>query len=205
MKIGIINTNSGNFFSLFKILKDLGCSYEVCLKPGDIKQVDKIIIPGVGAFDKTMNFLNDKSLTNEIREQAICKKKFLLGICMGMQILFKSSSEGLPILGLNLFDGEIVNLKQKKCGNIIPHIGWNSVNIIKKDNPIMKNIKNNTDFYFAHSFIVNEPKKEIVASTTSYDIKFVSSVYWENIFGVQFHPEKSSFAGRLLIKNFLRL
>jgi glutamine amidotransferase len=205
MKIGIINTNSGNLFSLLKILKDLECSYQVCLKPNDIKQVDKIIIPGVGAFDKTMNFLNDQLLTNEIKEQVIIKKKFLLGICMGMQILFESSSEGLSVAGLNLFDGQIVNLKEKKCNNIIPHIGWNSISIIKKDNPIMKNINNNTDFYFAHSFIVNQPKEKIVVSTTSYDIKFISSVSWENIFGVQFHPEKSSYAGRILIKNFLYL
>ena len=90
MKIGIINTNSGNFFSLFKILKDLECNYQVCLKPNDIKEVDKIIIPGVGAFDKTINFLNNQLLVDEIKEQAVYKKKFLLGICIGMQILFES-------------------------------------------------------------------------------------------------------------------
>jgi len=205
MKIGIINTNSGNFFSLFKILKDLECNYQVCLKPNDIKEVDKIIIPGVGAFDKTINFLNNQLLVDEIKEQAVYKKKFLLGICIGMQILFESSSEGLPVSGLGLFKGKIINLKEKKCNNIIPHIGWNSISV-SKENPIMKNIKNNTDFYFAHSFVIGDiENNEIITSTTNYDIRFISSVCWQNIFGVQFHPEKSSYAGRVLIKNFLDL
>jgi glutamine amidotransferase len=204
MKIGIINTNSGNFFSLFKILKDLECNYQVCLRANDIKHVDKIIIPGVGTFEKAMKFLNNQSFTDEIKEQAISKKKFLLGICLGMQILFESSSEGLPISGLSLFNGKIINLKEKKCNNIIPHIGWNSISIIKK-NPVMKNIPNNTDFYFAHSFVIADAEKKIISSTTDYDINFISSVYLENIFGVQFHPEKSSNAGRILIKNFLDL
>lgn len=204
MKIGIINTNSGNFFSLFKILEDFNCDFSICSKPNEIKNIDKIIIPGVGSFDKTMNFLSRQFLIEEIKEQIFFKKKFLLGICLGMQILFEKSTEGDFTPGLGFLKGNVINLKEKNCKKVIPHIGWNSV-VIQNNSLIMKNIKSGTDFYFAHSFVVQNIEKNIITTITSYDIDFVSSISAHNIFGVQFHPEKSSVSGRILIKNFLDL
>jgi glutamine amidotransferase len=204
MKIGIINTNSGNFFSLFKILEDFNCDYLICSKPNEIKKVDKIIIPGVGSFDKVMNFLNKQLLTEEIKEQVLFKKKFLLGICLGMQILFEKSSEGISTTGLSVLKGQVISLKEKNCKSTIPHIGWNSIEI-KNNSLIMKNIKSGTDFYFAHSFVVEAVEKNIISAKTFYDVDFISCISSLNIFGVQFHPEKSSSSGRTLIKNFLDL
>jgi len=202
MKIGIININSGNLFSLSKILIDLGCRYHLCNAAKDAREMDKLIIPGVGSFYEAMKYLNLKGFTDEIKEAVIVRNMDILGICLGMQILFQEGEEGSKIEGLGLLKGKTLDLKKKIKNAILPHIGWNSIKIIKRKNFFL-NVTDNTDFYFAHNYAVYPKYKSIISSITHYEIDIVSSVNYKNIYGVQFHPEKSSLAGIQIIKNFI--
>lgn len=161
----------------------------------DIKKADKIIFPGVGAFDTAMKELS--GIKNYILEH-IDKGKLFLGICLGFQILFSNSEEGKE-KGLSIIDEKIERFKNIK----IPHMGWNKV-FVEKDNALFKGIEDESFFYFVHSYYLD--KSNFAISKTNYgDYNFVSAVQKENVFGVQFHPEKSSKNGLKLLENFRRL
>ena len=166
----------------------------------DIKNSSHLILPGVGAFgasiEKIKNNIQIDLLENEVKN----KKKPFLGICIGMQILADKGFEFGEHDGLGWIEGTVRKLKAK----VLPHIGWNNIQI-KKQTPIFLNLKNVDDFYFVNSYAFNVKDKNLIISETNYETTFCSAVQKENIFGVQFHPEKSQKTGQQLIHNFLKL
>jgi glutamine amidotransferase len=202
MYAGIINYGLGNLGSLNRIILNLGFNVKIINTPNEILNCDKIILPGVGSFNSAMKLLKEGSWVEPLSEHALVKKRNFFGICLGMQLLSSSSSENGKTLGLNFIEGEVVNLKELNCREKIPHIGWNSVNF-KSNSKIIKGIENLTDFYFVHSYAFKPKDKTLVVANTKYEIEFCSIINKENIFGTQFHPEKSSKSGRKILENFL--
>ena len=196
--IGIINTESQNIGSIINCLHYLKIKFKLINKIEELKKVKLIILPGVGSFDKCMISLKNLKLDKAILK-ALDNNSKLLGICVGMQMLFTKSEEGNEP-GLNLIEGNVVKFK-KNLDLPVPHMGWNTIKS-NENNKIFTNNKFER-FYFAHSFycICNSPNYEL--STTNYGIDFASSVHKKNIFGVQFHPEKSHEYGMNVLKNFL--
>jgi len=202
-KIGIINYDVGNLTSLINSFLKLDCKVEIVNNPHEIKNYDKLILPGVGNFDYAIKQFNSFNYKSDI-EEFIYKKKHILGICLGMQLMCNSSQES-NIKGLGWINAEVFNFKNKVDEKLIlPHIGWNSVKL-NKNIEILDNIPENSDFYFTHSFAVFTNDYNLDISTTYYGIDFISVFKKENIFGVQFHPEKSDKFGLKLLKNFIEL
>tara|TARA_B110001452_G_C15110733_1_gene387175 strand:- start:269 stop:883 length:615 start_codon:yes stop_codon:yes gene_type:complete len=204
MKIVIVDYGMGNLFSIHKKLTRLGVNTIVSSKLEEINRADKIILPGVGHFKKAMDNLQQLNLLEILNENVIIKKKPTLGICLGMQIMAKHSEEG-NCCGLGWFD---INVEKIRVSDFlrfkVPHTGWNSLEHIS-ENPLMRNIKINSEFYFVHSYYIKTLNKKEILSRTKYETPFVSGIYRDNIFGVQFHPEKSHDSGDLLFKNFINL
>lgn len=198
--IAIIDYKCGNILSVKNIIKKAGYRSILTNNPIEIKNSDKIILPGVGSFDYGMKKLKELNLVSVIKNH-VKKNKPLLGICLGMQLLTKSSEEGLE-KGLNLIDAEVLKFQVNK-GYPIPHMGWNKI-IVMKNNILLDKNKFNK-FYFVHSYYVKCNSEKDILSFTDYNIKFVSAFQKNNIFGVQFHPEKSHKYGLSLIKNFIKL
>jgi glutamine amidotransferase len=200
MKLGVVDLNTGNLASLLSALDRLNIKYVICRNSFDFEGVDKIILPGVGAFRDFMKKINDKNL-NKILIEKEKKNASILGVCVGFQILFSSSNEHGDYEGLKLLKGNFINFKEKKNNIKVPHVGWNECNIINK-NQLFNNIKNNSDFYFTHSYYLKDYEIKNVVSQTKYELDFVSSVNKGNVYGVQFHPEKSQSNGLQILKNF---
>jgi len=211
--IGIIDYGSGNIFSIRSALDKLGFKHVLVSEPNSIFAADKLILPGVGSFGDAMTELEKRGLAEAIKQYV--RSKYLLGICVGMQVLFSEGTEFGLFRGLNVLPGKVVRLGAKHESsnhNIfrekIPHIGWGPINVIKhadQANPILKGIKNNEQFYFAHSFhaIVADKRDELL--TTLYGTPITAAVARENIFGTQFHPEKSGKIGLSFLNNFCSL
>lgn len=200
MKLGVVDLNTGNLASLLSALDKLNIKYVICRENFDFEGVDKIILPGVGAFKDFMKKINDKNL-NKILVDKVKKNASILGVCVGFQILFSSSNEHGDYQGLKLLEGNFINFKEKKKNIKVPHVGWNECNIINK-NQLFNDIKNNSDFYFTHSYHLKDYETKNVISKTTYELDFVSSVNKGNVYGVQFHPEKSQINGLQILKNF---
>ena len=197
--IAIIDYGAGNLRSITNALDFLRVKYKVTDKAEDIEKADKIIFPGVGSFGDCMESLKNRGLIETLRREI--KKKPYLGICLGLQVLFESSEESPNIKGLSIFKGKCKKFKSENLK--IPQIGWNSVNIIKK-NKLLKNIENDSYLYFVHSYYVEPKNKGIVLTKTDYGIDFVSAIEKGNIFGVQFHPERSGNIGINILENFVK-
>ena len=203
MKISILDIGISNVFSLKTSIENLGFKPKTIKSEEEINDTDKLIFPGVGSFKAAMDKINELKLSNTLRKNIIELKKPFLGICVGMQILANYGYEMGKHEGLGFIKGDVKNLKDLGCKLQIPHVGWNHVKF--KKNKITKNILQNSDFYFTHSFaFCNSIKKEIIG-TSNYDCEIAALINKENIFGTQFHPEKSSKSGKLLLKNFLEL
>ena len=202
MQICIINYGMGNIHSVYNAVKELGYNPIVSNKCDEISNSDIFILPGVGAFETAMKSLNLLGLTDKIKNQVLVKKKRILGICLGMQLFAEYSEEGNIINGLSLIPGKVLDLK-KKINLRVPHIGWNSIEIMQ-DSKLFKNIGSNQDFYFVHRYFY-ECKQEYKISTTNYGLNFTSAIQMDNIYGVQFHPERSHNIGIRLLKNFLTI
>ncbi|MGB9682377.1 MAG: imidazole glycerol phosphate synthase subunit HisH [bacterium] len=195
--ISIIDYGAGNLFSVKKALEYLGAESEVTDTGNAILKSDGIILPGVGAFGWGMKLLREKQLDKPIYK-AIEDGIPFLGVCLGLQLLFEESEESLGVEGLGVIKGKVRRFPK---GLILPHMGWNQVSILKR-HPLIKDIEDNSFFYFVHSYY-GDPEGDLVYGYTEYGIRFPSIICKDNIFAVQFHPEKSSFKGLSIYRNFL--
>ena len=198
--ICIIDYGVGNLFSLTSSLKFIGADSVVSSDPEVIKRADKIILPGVGAFEDARRKLSVGGLDKLVIEETRRGKK-LLGICLGMQMLFEKSYEYGEHDGLSLLSGSIVPMKDTLSGDVkIPHMGWNSLHIVK-EHPIFKYVKENDFVYFVHSFYATGCDDSLLA-TTEYSKEITAAVAKDNICGAQFHPEKSGEVGLSILRAF---
>ena len=203
-KVVIVNYGMGNLNSVKKAVDKLKINAIISSEPKDIDESDKIILPGVGHFSKAMSNLKELGLLEPLNEAVLMKKKPILGICLGMQLLARQSEEG-DSEGLSWVDAEVVKFKvSNRLKYKIPHMGWNQV-AIRKNSRLMKNIAENSEFYFVHSYHVKIANAADSLNETEFDYVFTSAIEKDNIFGVQYHPEKSHDAGAQLLKNFVEL
>ena len=200
--ITIIDYGLGNIRAFVNVYERLNIKTKVAHKADSIKDATKIILPGVGAFDYAMSQLNRSGMRDEIEKQVLVNKIPIMGICVGMQMLAKSSDEGeLP--GLGWIDGEVrkFNISAIPHRMMLPHMGWNTIKPISKS-PLMIGLSDHTRFYFLHSYYFIANNQDDIISTTNYGIDYTSAVSYGNIFGIQFHPEKSHANGIKLLQNF---
>ncbi len=198
--IAIIDYGMGNLRSVEKGFQKAGIEVKVTDKPEDVNKSDAVVLPGVGAFKGCMNELCDLNLIEAVTV-AIKSGKPYLGICLGLHVLFRESEEFGSSRGLDILSGRVVrfNLENKELK--IPQMGWNQLTI-KRNNPLFEGIPDKSYFYFVHSYYVAPEDSSVIATTTDYGIEFTSSVWKDNIFAVQFHPEKSQTLGLQVLRNF---
>ncbi|EEQ63309.1 imidazole glycerol phosphate synthase, glutamine amidotransferase subunit [Helicobacter pullorum MIT 98-5489] len=201
--LGIVDYNIGNLASVQNAILKVGESAKIESDPSKLKDYDKIILPGVGAFGDAMEHLQKSGMQEAILD-FVKSGKFLLGICLGMQLLFQKSYEFGEHSGLGLLEGEIIHFEKAalKKGEKIPHMGWNLVKKVK-NSALLEGLEDSFYLYFVHSYYLGESKNAIGMS--HYGIDFVSIVQKENIFGIQPHPEKSHNVGLKILKNFVKL
>lgn len=198
-KILVIDYKVGNHQSVINALNFLGYDFMVSNKRDDIIQAPFYILPGVGAFAEAMRNLHRMGIIEILQEEVLIKKKPLLGICLGMQVLAEDSQENGFHKGLGWIKGHVVRLKEKK-GFRVPHVGWNNIRI-KRSEPLFMRTKEDANFYFDHSYhFVTDGA--YISATCDYGSDIVASVQKDNIFGVQFHPEKSQTTGLKLFRSF---
>lgn len=200
--IAIINYGLGNLGSIANMLKVIGEKTIITNNADEIDKADKIILPGVGAFDTGMKQLNEKGLVDVIRFQALDKKKPILGICLGMQLLGRKSEEGSSS-GLSLIPFDNIKFKLDNTKLKVPHMGWDIISI-KQQNNLVYGLTALQRFYFVHSYHAKCDCKENVLMSCDYGYEFTAAIVEENIYGVQFHPEKSHNFGLALLSNFVK-
>jgi glutamine amidotransferase len=203
--IAILDYNMGNVSSVKNMLKKLGFDAEVVSSPSVLKQASKIIVPGVGSFDYGVHSLDQLGLTEVIKEKAFVEKTPILGICLGMQLLTNGSEEGeLP--GLGLIEGYTQRFSRKiiEKNYKIPHMGWNFIEQ-KNDSRLLDDLDSESRFYFVHSYHVICDNDISSIAVANYGYEFTCVIQKENVYGVQFHPEKSHRYGMQLLKNFVEL
>jgi len=201
--IGIINYGMGNLKSVTNALSHINIDFFIVNSAKEFNKADKLILPGVGAFGKAMLNIKELGFDESIKESTLIQKKPLLGICLGMQLLLTKSSEFGDHVGLDLIDGEVIDFKDRIKNLPVPHVGWN--NVKKVNSSLISDQYDNKDYYFVHTYHCNINNKESVSGITNYDFDFHSMLELENIFGCQFHPEKSQEAGLAIFKNFSNL
>jgi glutamine amidotransferase len=203
--ITIINYGSGNIKAIGNIYERLRIPFRVANNPEEIKDSEKILLPGVGAFDETISMLDDSGFRTILDYEVLINKVPVLGICVGMQVLAKKSEEG-RLSGLGWIDGEVKKIDKSTLLHKpkLPHLGWNSIDI-KKDSLLFKDINMEDGFYFLHSYFFQCNSEENILATTCYGTEFASVVNKDHIYGVQFHPEKSHQNGIQLLRNFAQL
>ncbi len=201
--IAIIDYGMGNLHSVQKALECMSARTAVTNTPAAIAAADKIVLPGVGAFDDAMAELKQRGLVEVIKEQVAAGKPFL-GICLGMQLLFQESQEAVTSKGLGLLKGKVKRFADSK--NLkVPHMGWNQLSIKKTGCPLLQDVAEGSFVYFCHSYYPAPDDKEAIATSTDYGVAFASVVWEKNMYGVQFHPEKSQDTGLAMLKNFVNL
>ncbi|MFY7965038.1 MAG: imidazole glycerol phosphate synthase subunit HisH [Chitinophagaceae bacterium] len=203
--IALIDYGSGNINAIANIYKRLNIEFEATKDPERLKKAKKLILPGVGDFDETMELLNNLGVVNALNELVGEKKIPILGVCVGMQILGESSEEG-KIKGFGWIKGNVRKIDESllKTKPHLPHMGWNTVNPVKKD-PVFDNVNKNNGFYFLHSYYFDCQNQEDILATSDYGKTFASAIKHENVYGFQFHPEKSHQNGVELFKNFANI
>lgn len=201
--VGIIDYNMGNLASVYNALDLLNAKASFVKDPNELKNFDRIILPGVGAFGDAMENLNTTGMKEAIIEFSKSGKP-MIGICLGMQLLFESSKEFGENKGLGLIDGKIIKFDKSKMheNTKIPHMGWNTIEV-KDDHTLFKGLKN-PYLYFVHSYHAVTDDKNVIG-TTEYGYRFVSAVNKDNIYGFQPHPEKSHNNGLQILKNFIKI
>ena len=209
MRVGIIDYGSGNIRSVYKsfekaaLLLDSDIEIVIIDNIKKLRRVDKIVLPGVGAFADCMQGLkNINGLIELLNTMVLKESKTFLGICVGMQLLANYSNEYVHTEGLSWIEGEVSPIEKVKPEMKIPHMGWNSINF-NKNHPIFNEIKEEEDFYFVHSYKINIKNNDFILAKTQYGSDITAVILKNNIIGTQFHPEKSQSAGIQFIKNFL--
>ncbi|OPY77692.1 MAG: Imidazole glycerol phosphate synthase subunit HisH 1 [Syntrophorhabdus sp. PtaU1.Bin153] len=198
--IAIIDYGMGNLRSVTNAFEGLGATVVLTRDKDTIERADAIVLPGVGAFGKCIENLRSFNLFELIKDQ-IKRDKLYLGICLGMQILFDTSEEAPGVAGMGFIRGRV---RRFSAGVKIPHMGWNSVDIVKP-HPVLEGVEKGSHFYFVHSFYCEPEEDGVTATTTTYGTEFTSSVHKGSVFACQFHPEKSQKIGLKLLRNFIRL
>ena len=208
MNVTIVDYKSGNISSVINSFKEVAkekVNIEVTSDLNKIKSSDKVVLPGQGSFKSCIDALkNINGLVDTLNEFAIDNKKPLLGICVGLQMFADVGYEEIETKGLGWISGKVSKLDNQNGKYKLPHIGWNQINIVKKSK-ILKDIENNSHMYFVHSYEFIPEDKNVISSVTDYSSNIVCSVENENIFGTQFHPEKSDNLGLKIIDNFINL
>ena len=208
MKVTIVDYNSGNISSVINSFKEVAkdnVNIEITADLNKIKSSDKVVLPGQGSFKSCVDALNKiNGLTEALHEFVINNKKPLLGICVGLQMFADIGYEETETKGLGWISGKVSKIDNQNGKYKLPHIGWNQINIVKQSK-IFENVENNSHMYFVHSYEFIPEDKNVISATTDYSSNIVCSIEKENIFGTQFHPEKSDKTGLNLIQNFLNL
>ena len=208
MNVTIVDYNSGNISSVINSFKEVAknkVNIKVTSDLEKIKSSDKVVLPGQGSFKSCVDALNNiNGLVDTLNEFATNNKKPLLGICVGLQMFAEVGYEEIETKGLGWISGRVSKIDNQGGKFKLPHIGWNQINIVK-DSQIFKGIENNSHMYFVHSYELVPNDKSVVSATTDYSSNIVCSVEKENIFGTQFHPEKSDKTGLKIIDNFINL
>ena len=202
MKVAIVNYGMGNLGSVRRALEDLGAQVFIAEHPAALFESRRVVLPGVGSFAEGMARLNDGGWVDTLRKLVLEERRPLLGICLGMQMLATRGEEHGGSDGLGLIAGAVRRLDTLGCTLRIPHVGWNDVKLVA-DTPLFSHIPAQSDFYFVHSFAMQAERPEDVVATVNYGVDVVAAVRHRDVFGTQFHPEKSSKAGRQLLRNFL--
>jgi len=208
MNVTIVDYNSGNISSVINSFKEVAknkVNIEVSSDIDKIKSTDKVVLPGQGSFKSCIDALNTiNGLKNALNEFVINKKKPILGICVGFQMFADVGYEESETKGLGWISGKVSKIENQNGKYKLPHIGWNQINIVK-DSKIFKDVENNAHMYFVHSYEFVPEYKNVISATTDYSSKIVCSIEKDNIFGTQFHPEKSDKIGLKIIDNYLKL
>ena len=208
MNVTIVDYNSGNISSVINSFKEVAkdkVNIEVTSDLNKIKSSDKVVLPGQGSFKSCVDALNSiNGLVETLNEFAITNKKPLLGICVGLQMFADLGYEETETKGLGWISGKVAKIDNQNNKFKLPHIGWNEISIMK-ESKILKDIANKSHMYFVHSYEFIPEDKNVISATTEYSSNIVCSVEKENIFGTQFHPEKSDKIGLKIIDNFIRL
>lgn len=202
MRVAIVNYGMGNLGSVRRALTDLGANAFIAGHPAALFDASRIVLPGVGAFPDAMARLRDAGWTDALHTLVQEEQRPLLGICLGMQLLAEQGTEHAKVTGLGFVPGTIRRLDVLGCTARIPHVGWNELKL-KGDDPLFAHIPQRSDFYFVHSYAFDAGVGDYAIGTTDYGIEFVAAVRKGCVWGTQFHPEKSSKAGRQLLRNFL--
>lgn len=203
--ITIIDYGSGNINAIGNIYKNLKIPFKIAGKPNEVTGAEKLFLPGVGAFDETISKLDETGFRTVLDEEVLVNKVPILGICVGMQILAESSEEGI-LPGLGYIKGKVRKLDEALLTDKpkLPHLGWNSISL-SGSNDLFKNIDPKVGFYFLHTYYFDCSNIDDVVGTTFYGKTFASAVSRENVYGVQFHPEKSHRNGIQLLHNFAKI
>ena len=198
--IGIIDYGLGNINAFYNIYNENGVKLEIIKSHRDFsKNINKIILPGIGSFDKAIQLLKRNNLFDEITNFVSNNNNKIIGICVGMQIFATNSTEG-DLTGFSFIKDNFVKFKINPC----PHIGWNNIEILNNDE-LFLGIKDNSYFYFLHSYYLKNNNQNYMISNTKYGENFISAFKNKNVYGIQFHPEKSHFNGEKLLINFYKL
>jgi glutamine amidotransferase len=198
--IALVDYEAGNLHSVAKALEKVGADVKRTDQPEDIENADKILLPGVGHFGNAIEALKTRGLIEPLRN-AVMRNKPFLGICVGMQLLFESSDESPGTEGLSVLKGHV---KRFPSGLKVPHLGWNQV-IQQADSPLWTGIPDCSFYYFAHSFYTVPEDEQVIAGKTEYQLEYASSLWKANLFGCQFHPEKSQKWGLKVLENFVKI
>jgi len=201
--IVIVDYGMGNLRSVSKKVKQIGYEALISNNKTDILKANKLILPGVGHFENGMNKLRELDLISSLNEKVLVDKTPILGICLGMQLFTKYSEEG-NVKGLAWVDAETIKFKNLGIKFKIPHMGWNSINL-QKSSSLFNKFDSEHLYYFVHSYYVSCNNENDILATTNYNTNFVCALQKDNVFGVQFHPEKSHEWGEQIIKNFIEM
>ena len=204
-RIVVVDYGMGNIHSIVKKIKHLGGDVFVSSNSDEILKADKIILSGVGHFKQAMNNLRKSKLIDTLNQAALVQKKPILGICLGMQLMGIKSEEGGDIEGLSWINANVKRIKVSDTIKYkVPHMGWNEINI-RKESPLMNGVGDKSEFYFSHSYYMDVHEPDLILNETEYFSRFVSAIESQNIFGVQYHPEKSHEAGDIILSNYVNI